>query len=112
MNQSIHTIDLLLHVMGDVESVRAETRLVAHEGIEVEDTATAMLTFANGALGTIQGSTACWSACGHPAEIQICGEAGSVFLTDDRFRVWEFSPTKRKRTPRIRSDFGSWSHGR
>jgi UDP-N-acetyl-2-amino-2-deoxyglucuronate dehydrogenase len=90
MNQSIHTVDLLLHVLGDVESVRAETRLIAHEGIEVEDTAVAMVRFKNGALGVIQGSTACWSADGHPAEVQICGDKGSVFLTDDRFRVWEF----------------------
>ena len=90
MNQSIHTIDLLLHIMGDIESVRAETRLIAHQGIEVEDTASALLTFKSGALGTIQGSTACWSAAGHPAEIQVCGEKGSVFMADDRFRVWEF----------------------
>ncbi len=90
MNQSIHTIDLLLHVMGDVDSVRAQTRRVVHDNIEVEDTGIAMVTFVNGALGVIQGSTACWSGEGHPAEIQICGSGGSVFLCDDKFRVWDF----------------------
>ena len=90
MNQGIHTIDLLLHLMGDVKSVRAETKLVAHAGIEVEDTAVAMLEFKSGALGVIQGSTACWSATGHPAEIHIMGSGGSAIMTDDRFRVWEF----------------------
>lgn len=90
MNQSIHTIDLLLHVMGDVRHVRAQTRLAAHSGIEVEDVGVAMLEFENGAFGTIQGSTACWSADGHAAEIQICGSAGSVFMADDKFRIWEF----------------------
>ncbi len=90
MNQSIHTIDLLLYLMGDVRHVRAQTRLVAHDNIEVEDVAVAMLEFENGALGVIQGSTACWSGDGHAAEIQICGSAGSVFMADDRFRVWEF----------------------
>lgn len=90
MNQSIHTIDLLLHVMGDVKSVRAETRLLAHKGIEVEDTAAALLEFDCSALGVIQGSTASWSADGHPAEVQITGSEGSVFMSDDRFRVWEF----------------------
>ncbi len=94
MNQSIHTIDLLLHVMGDVKSVRAETRLVAHSGIEVEDTAIAMLEFESGAMGVIQGSTACWSAEGHPAEIHITGSGGSAFMTDDKFRVWEFRDAK------------------
>jgi predicted dehydrogenase len=90
MNQSIHTIDLLLYVMGDVRHVRAQSRLAAHDNIEVEDVAVAMLEFENGAFGVIQGSTACWSGEGHAAEIQICGSAGSVFMADDRFRVWEF----------------------
>ncbi len=94
MNQSIHTVDLLLHVMGDVVAVRAQTRLAAHTGIEVEDVAVAMVEFANGAFGVIQGSTACWSAAGHPAEIQICGSEGSVFMTDDKFRVWEFKDAR------------------
>ena len=91
MNQSIHTIDLLLYVMGDVRHVRAKTRLIAHERIEVEDVATAMLEFESGAIGVIQGSTAAWSKGGHPAEVQIVGETGSVFLADDRFRCWEFA---------------------
>jgi len=105
MNQSIHTVDLLLHVMGDVESVVAESGLIAHEGIEVEDTAAALLRFSSGALGVVQGSTACWSAEGHPAEVQITGEGGSAFLVDDRFRVWEFA----NETPdddRIRGELG------
>ena len=105
MNQSIHTVDLLLHLMGDVASLNAETRLVAHQGIEVEDTAVALLAFSSGALGTIQGSTACWSATGHPAEIQICGEKGSVFMTDDRLRVWEFADES-PADARIRGEFG------
>lgn len=90
MNQSIHTVDLLLHIAGDVRQVRARTALIAHSGIEVEDTAVAMLEYVNGALGVIQGSTACWSENGHPAEIQICGDGGSVFMADDKFRAWEF----------------------
>jgi len=91
MNQSIHTIDLLLHLMGDAQNVQADMGLLAHSGIEVEDTAAAIMRFEGGALGVIQGSTACWSAAGHPAEIQICGDRGSVFMSDDKFRVWEFA---------------------
>jgi len=90
MNQSIHTIDLLLYLVGDVKRVSASVALLAHENIEVEDTAVAILEFKNGALGTIQGSTACWSSTGHPAEIQICGTEGSAFLSDESFRVWDF----------------------
>ena len=90
MNQSIHTIDLLLHLMGNVKSVCAFTGLEAHTGIEVEDVAVAILEFENGARGVIQGSTACWSAEGHPAQVQICGSGGSAFMVDDKFSVWEF----------------------
>ncbi|MEM8686421.1 MAG: Gfo/Idh/MocA family oxidoreductase [Pseudomonadota bacterium] len=104
MNQSIHTIDLLLHVMGDAKSVRAETRLIAHAGIEVEDTAVALVEFAGGPLGVIQGTTASWSAAGHPAEVQITGSGGSVFMSDDRFRVWEFREA-RDEDAQIRSEF-------
>lgn len=90
MNQSIHAIDQLLYVAGPVKAVSATMATLAHERIEVEDTAVAILEFESGARGVIQGSTACWSKDGHAAEVQICGESGSVFLADDKFRVWEF----------------------
>ncbi len=90
MNQSIHAIDLLLYLMGPVKAVCAFTELVAHERIEVEDVAVAILEFENGAHGVIQGSTACYSDSGHPAQIQICGDGGSVFMIDNVFTVWEF----------------------
>lgn len=94
MNQGIHTIDLLLYLAGPVKRLSASMALLTHEGIEVEDTAVAILEFENGARGTIQGSTSCWSSTGHPAEIQLCGSEGSVFLTDESFRVWDFqTPT-------------------
>lgn len=51
MNQAIHIIDLLLAVMGAPAEVFAWTGLLAHERIEVEDTAIAAVRFASGALG-------------------------------------------------------------
>ena len=90
MNQSIHTIDALLHLAGPVRSVRADAACLAHERIEVEDLAVAMLEFESGARGVIEGSTCCWSKDGHPARVQICGTEGSVFLADETFEVWDF----------------------
>ncbi len=90
MNQSIHTIDLLLYFMGPVKRLSASTALIAHEGIEVEDTAVAILEFENGALGSINASTACWSKEGIPAEISILGSQGNVCLLDEKFKRWEF----------------------
>ncbi|MES2658616.1 MAG: Gfo/Idh/MocA family oxidoreductase [Verrucomicrobiota bacterium] len=90
MNQGIHTIDALLHLAGPVRSVRANTACLAHERIEVEDIAVAILEFHSGARGVIEGSTCSWSKAGHPARVQICGTDGSVFLADESFEVWDF----------------------
>ncbi|RYD22563.1 MAG: Gfo/Idh/MocA family oxidoreductase [Verrucomicrobiaceae bacterium] len=90
MNQSIHSIDALLHLAGPVKSVQANSACLAHERIEVEDIAVALLEFESGARGVIEGSTCSWSKNGHPARIQICGTEGSVFLADEAFEVWDF----------------------
>lgn len=90
MNQSIHTIDTLMHIAGPIKAVTGRTELIAHERIEVEDAAVALVEFENGALGVIEGSTAAWSSTGHPAEVQVCGTKGSVFLADEAFKIWDF----------------------
>ena len=89
MNQSIHTIDLMLHLLGDVKSVSASGGLEAHEGIEVEDVAVAIVEFNSGARGVIQASTACFSNTGLPASIHICGDEGSIMMVDDKFSIWD-----------------------
>ncbi|MEZ4883998.1 MAG: Gfo/Idh/MocA family oxidoreductase [Chitinophagales bacterium] len=91
MNQGSHTVDLFLHLVGSpVKRVSASMALLTHQNIEVEDTLVAILEFENGARGTIQAATSCWSSTGNPAEVQLCGSHGSVFLSDDNFRVWDF----------------------
>ena len=50
MNQGIHTVDLLLWLLGDVRRVYAKAVTALH-AIEVEDTAVAVLEFASGAVG-------------------------------------------------------------
>lgn len=90
MNQSIHTVDALLHLAGPIKSVQAHTALLAHERIEVEDHCTALIEFANGARGVIEASTCTWSKDGHPARVQLAGTEGSVFLADESFEIWDF----------------------
>lgn len=51
INQSVHTLDLLYYLGGPVLSVRASVSQLLDYGIEVEDTVSARLTFANGAQG-------------------------------------------------------------
>jgi len=75
MNQGIHTVDVMLWLFGDATRVmgRAATRL--HE-IEVEDTAAALIEFANGAFGTLHATTA--AAPGFPRRLTVTGTKGSV----------------------------------
>jgi UDP-N-acetyl-2-amino-2-deoxyglucuronate dehydrogenase len=81
INQAIHSIDLLQWLMGEVVEVTAYTGLVAHERIEVEDTAVAILKFANGALGTIVATTAAYP--GLTTRISVHGDRGSAIIDDD-----------------------------
>jgi predicted dehydrogenase len=90
MNQAIHAIDALIHLAGPVTAVQAKTACLAHVDIEVEDIGVAIVEFANGALGIIEGTTCTWSHSGHPVRIQLAGTAGSAFLADERFEVWDF----------------------
>ena len=88
MNQSIHAIDLLLHLVGRPVEVYGYTATVAHEKIEVEDNAVAVLRFDNGAFGVIESSTAL--APGWPFEVEISGTRGTARITAEALSVWDF----------------------
>src|SRR5262249_55650489 len=90
MNQAIHNVDLLLWMMGPVTHVTAFTALLAHERIEVEDTAVACLRFASGALGVIQATTSVHP--GLPKTIAIHGDRGTAVIEQDDIHRWEFMP--------------------
>jgi UDP-N-acetyl-2-amino-2-deoxyglucuronate dehydrogenase len=88
MNQSIHLIDLLLYLAGPPEEVTARCATMTHPGLEVEDTAAALVRFANGALGVIEASTSC--APGFPRRLELSGAHGSIVLEDERLVRWQF----------------------
>jgi UDP-N-acetyl-2-amino-2-deoxyglucuronate dehydrogenase len=90
MNQAIHNVDLLLWMMGDVTHISGFTATLAHERIEVEDTAVACLRFANGALGVIEATTSVHP--GWPKTIAIHGDRGSVVIEQDDVLRWELTP--------------------
>jgi len=106
MSQSIHTIDMLLHFAGDVESVCAFADAVGHDDIEIEDVAVAILKFKNGAIGTIEGTTTAYSSTGHPAQVQLCGTDGSIFMTDNTLTAWEFK-TPRAEDKEVLAKYGA-----
>src|ERR1019366_3598192 len=81
MNQAIHMVDLLLAFMGEPVEVYARTGLLAHQGIEVEDTAVATVEFASGALGLVHATTAAYP--GVESSLRVYGDQGSVVIVDD-----------------------------
>jgi predicted dehydrogenase len=90
MNQAVHNVDLLLWLMGPATHVTGFTATLAHERIEVEDTAVAVLRFANGALGVIQATTSVQP--GYPKTIAIHGDRGSAVIEQDDILKWDFDP--------------------
>ncbi len=90
MNQAIHNVDLLLWLMGPATHVTGFTATLAHERIEVEDTATACLRFANGALGVIQAATSVYP--GLPKTIAVHGDRGTAVVEQEDVLRWDFTP--------------------
>jgi UDP-N-acetyl-2-amino-2-deoxyglucuronate dehydrogenase len=91
-NQASHHIDMLLWLMGDVESVMAKTTTTL-VNIEAEDTGIAILKFINGALGIIEATTAT-----RPKDLEgsitILGEKGSVEISGffmNELKTWNFA---------------------
>ncbi len=80
-NQAIHSLDLLLWLLGDVERVYAATRTAVH-AIEVEDTAVATLEFVGGAVATVEAATSAFP--GLPRRVEITGSEGTVIVEQDR----------------------------
>jgi len=88
-NQGIHGLDLLQWLVGMPSEVQARVDTLAHERIEVEDTAVALLRYPSGALGVIEASTATWP--GFSTRIEISGDRGSATLENDRITFWKFA---------------------
>jgi UDP-N-acetyl-2-amino-2-deoxyglucuronate dehydrogenase len=80
VNQGIHTVDLLLWLLGPVARVQALATRQVH-AIEGEDTALALIEFASGAVGTLEATTAAWP--GYPRRVEITGTLGTVTVEGD-----------------------------
>lgn len=79
MNQGIHSVDLLLYLLGPVAEVSGRVATRVHQ-IETEDTVVATLVFASGALATIQATTA--AASGQPRRVEIIGSRRTLTFAE------------------------------
>lgn len=94
MNQCIHNIDLLRWMMGDdVVEVVGMTDRLHHDYIEAEDLGIALVRFANGAYGIIEGTTDVYPK-NLEETLYLFGEKGTVKaggVSVNRIEEWRFS---------------------
>lgn len=88
MNQGIHSIDLLQWFGGPISTIYGHTATLAHE-METEDTAAAVLSFRNGAIGVIEAATSSWP--GDEARVELHGDQGTIALEQGRIVRWKLA---------------------
>jgi UDP-N-acetyl-2-amino-2-deoxyglucuronate dehydrogenase len=132
VNQAVHQLDLLCWFLGPIAEADGWTANVNHPGLEVEDTAVAVVRFKAGALGTVVASNS--QRPGLYARLRVHGsagwsvgvetDAGSIFVAGvsepslARNDLWtipgeEHLPERWEREDRARSsavDLGSHYH--
>jgi UDP-N-acetyl-2-amino-2-deoxyglucuronate dehydrogenase len=87
VNQAVHQLDLACWFLGDPLAVDGWTANVNHPGIEVEDTAVAIVRFGSGALGSIVASNS--QRPGLHARVHVHGTNGaSVGVETDRGSIF------------------------
>ena len=85
LTQAIHTLDLLLHLVGPAAAVSARCSTSGLRRIDTEDIAGAVVDYACGAVGVIDTTTVAYP--GYPERIDIAGAAGTAVLEGDRLVV-------------------------
>lgn len=86
MNQSVHWVDLLIWMMGDVAQVAGYAATMAHD-METEDIGSAALLFKSGAHGLLQGTTLTYK--GMSTRLEVHGSRGNVVIEGDRITHWD-----------------------
>jgi predicted dehydrogenase len=108
MNQGVHTVDLLVAALGTPVEVFAYTACLAHDRLEVEDVAPAVVKFASGALGVLHGTTAAYP--GLNARLQIHGDQGSAVIDNDVLTFIHTTPPPPRRSGDPTPEAGQRNH--
>ncbi|WP_159346996.1 Gfo/Idh/MocA family protein [Roseomonas harenae] len=85
LTQAIHTIDLLLHLMGPVRDAAGFAFTSPLRQIDTEDVTAAALRFENGAIGVLDATSV--ARPGFPERIEIAGTEGSAALIANRLEL-------------------------
>src|SRR6185503_18010079 len=76
ITQAIHTLDLFQSLAGPIATVAAAAATSPLRAIDTEDIAGAAITFANGAIGTIDATTVAYP--GFPERIELVGDKATA----------------------------------
>ncbi|AIQ47091.1 oxidoreductase [Paenibacillus sp. FSL R7-0273] len=88
INQTIHTLDLLQWFGGEIASVKGKVSTdVLDDVIEVEDSAHACITFADGVRGLFYGTNA--YPVNSPVELELVFERGTLLQRRDCLYLWK-----------------------
>ncbi len=101
INQGVHTLDLLLWLLGDVERVYAKAITALHQ-IETEDTVVATLEFVSGAIGTLEAGTSVYP--GYARRLELTGSEGTVVLEHDRIIAADLRRPLEEEAPAAKED--------
>ena len=85
LTQAIHTLDLLLHLVGPAAEVAAYADTSPLRKIDTEDVVAGAVRYANGASGVIDATTVTYP--GYPERIEIGGTLGSAVLEVESLTV-------------------------
>lgn len=86
MNQGVHLVDLLIHLLGPVSSVYARGKTAAHK-MECEDLALVSMEFESGVLGNLCVTTASYP--GAAETLAVTGSSATVVLEAGSVLSWQ-----------------------
>ena len=93
MNQCIHGIDLLRWILGDeIDEVYGQIRKQTHPYLETEDVGMGLVSFKNGTIATIEGTTNVYPQ-NLEETLYVFGENGTVKLggkSCNNINIWNF----------------------
>jgi UDP-N-acetyl-2-amino-2-deoxyglucuronate dehydrogenase len=101
INQGVHTLDLLLWLLGDVERVCAKAVTALHQ-IETEDTVVATLEFSSGVIGTLEAATSIYP--GYARRLELTGSEGTLVLEHDRIIAADLRQPLEEEAPGAKED--------